>query len=190
MLATDVLSYLKSFVAIDTDLSEEKIEEYKMTSGFPQKDIIRLRKLFLELTGGSDILTKSVFMGIDAIALNPLNDRVCVCFGLTDENSTLNFESFLTGVSIFNAPGRGEVKLKTAFRIQDFDGDGSISKKDLTEYMKRITSKGLNDSEVEEIVNEVFRETSSDPKQELISFADFQRVVGLLDFQAKIHLPI
>lgn len=173
-----------------SDISEEKIEELKMLSGFAQKDIVRLRKVFLDLTNGSETMSKSVFKGMEAIALNPLNDRICVCFGLVEDTSTIDFEAFLIGVASFNAPGRGEVKLKTAFRIQDFDNDGSISKADLTEYLKRITTKNFNEKELNEMVNEVFRETSSDMKQEQISFADFQRVVILLDFQAKIHLPI
>jgi Ca2+-binding EF-hand superfamily protein len=185
-----LLSYFRSIVSLDTDIDEEKIEEYKMLSGFQAKDIVRLRKVFLELTNGSESMSKEVFCGIEGIALNPLLDRICDCFGLTDELSSITFQSFLTGIAAFNAPGRGEVKLKTAFRIQDFDGDGMISKKDLSEYMKRITTNSLSEAELDEIVNEVFRETSSDAKQEFISYGDFQRVVILLDFQAKLHLPI
>ena len=185
-----IYSYLLSFLKPDTDISEEKLEEYKTTTGILQKDIIRLRKLFLQLTNGSEIMTKSVFISIEGIALSPLLDRICDCFGLIDDSCTLTFESFLTGVAAFNAPGHGEVKLKTAFHIQDFDNDGKISKKDLTEYITRVTSSGLKEDELEEIVNEVFRETSSDPQQDFISYGDFQRVVFLLDFQAKLHLPI
>jgi Ca2+-binding EF-hand superfamily protein len=185
-----VLNFFTSIVGYDTDLDEEKIEELKMLSGFHPKDIVRLRKLFLELTGGSETMSKDVFSSMEAVCLNPLLDRICECYGLTKEESSLSFESFVIGTAAFNAPGRGEVKLKTAFRIQDFDGDGLISKRDLTEYMKRITTGAVTDAELEEIVNEVFHETSSDAKQEYISYADFQRVVILLDFQAKINLPI
>ena len=185
----NMFTYFQSYFAADTDISEEKIEEYKYLSGFQQKDIVRLRKLFLDSTNGSETMTKEVFKKLNGIALNPLLDRICFCVGLEDDTATLNFEAFLIGVASFNAPGRGEVKLKTAFKIQDFDGDGMISKQDLNEYLQRITST-CSDAEREEIVNEVFRETSSDPKQEQISFADFQRVVILLDFQAKVHLSI
>lgn len=185
-----MLAYFRSIFQQSSDISEEKIEEYKMLSGFAQKDIVRLRKVFLDVTNGSEIMTKSVFKEMDAIALNPLNDRICVCFGLQEDTSTIDFEAFLIGVAAFNAPGRGEVKLKTAFKIQDFDNDGYISKSDLTEYLKRITTSSFNEKELTELVNEVFRETSSDLKQEQITFADFQRVVILLDFQAKINLPI
>lgn len=183
-------SFFTSLVKYDTDLDEEKIEELKMLSGFPDKEIVRLRKFFLELTKGSEVMTKAVFVEMEAIKLNPLLDRICECYGLVDETSTLTFEAFLIGTAAFNAPGRGEVKLKTAFKIQDFDNDGMISKKDLTEYMKRITPGTLVDEQIEEIVTEVFRETSSDAKQEFISYNDFQRVVILLDFQAKLHLSI
>ena len=184
-----ISSFFRNLFPPDSDISEEKMEEYKYLSGFQQKDIVKLRKVFLENTGRSETMTKGSFTKIGAIALNPLLDRLCLCFGLEDENATLNFDQFLVGVAAFNAPGRGEIKIKTAFKIQDFDGDGSISKQDLTEYIKRITIN-CSETERDEIVNEVFRETSSDPKQELISFADFQRVVILVDFHAKIHLSI
>jgi hypothetical protein len=37
------------------------------------------------------------------------------------------------------------------FRIQDFDGDGFISKQDLIEYLKRITGSTLGQEEIEEV---------------------------------------
>jgi Ca2+-binding EF-hand superfamily protein len=191
-MVMEAFNYVKSYFEdrSSADISEEKIEEYKMSSGFSQKEIVRLRKVFLRITNDSETMTKSMFENIETLKLNPLKDRICVCFELVDEGSTINFENFLLGVSNFNAPGRGEVKMKTAFKIQDFDGDGTISKGDLTEYLTRITAGNLKPSEVEEVINEIFKETSSDSKQESLSFSDFQRVAVTLDFQAKVHLPI
>ncbi len=175
---------------LNTDITEERMEEYRMLSGFKIKEICRIRRLFLKLTGGLEIMTEDVFMKIDCIAMNPLQDRICFCFGFEKEKTELDFEGFLVGVALFNSPGNREQKLRLAFRIQDFDNDGTISKADLTSYIERITAKSLTLAEIEDVVAEVFRESASDAKQELINFSDFQRVVAPLDFQAKLQLPI
>lgn len=40
----------------------------------------------------------------------------------------------------FNGDGKGmEQKLKLAFRLQDFDGDGRLSKSDLVRYLEAVS---------------------------------------------------
>lgn len=137
--------------------------------------------------------------------MNPFNDRICQCFNLNNDNSKIDFKQFLIGLALFNSPGRRESKLKLAFTIQDFDNDGVINKEDLCIYLRRSTTTtrttednnnndndntSFNEEVIQDIVKEVLRESSSDPKQEQLSFADFQRIVAPLDFQAKLVLPI
>lgn len=57
--------------------------------------------------------------------------------------------------------------MKTAFRIQDFDGDGVMNKSDLISYMyvDKISASGLSYQEVDALATNVLRENSSDPKQ-------------------------
>ncbi len=171
-----------------SDISEEKMEEYRMLSGFKPKEIVRIRKLFLKLTSGTEELKKEVFDKIECIALSPLQDRICLIFGFGAEKQTLDFQEFLCGLALFNAPGMKEQKLRVVFRIQDFDGDGIISKADLTQYMSRITRGNLSESEIGDVVKMVFEESASDAQLEQITFTDFQRVVAHTDFQAKLQL--
>jgi len=101
----------------------------------------------------------------------------------------------LVGLALFNSPGRREAKLKLAFTIHDFDNDGVLNKEDLCIYLRRATRPTEDDASfteevIQDMVKEVLRESSSDPKQEHLSFADFQRIVASLDFQAKLVLPI
>lgn len=141
-----------------------------------------------------------IYKSCIGIALNPFNDRICQCFNLNNDDSKIDFKQFLIGLALFNSPGRREAKLKLAFTIQDFDNDGVINKEDLCMYLRRSTirptdednvdNKSFNDEVIQDIVKEVLRESSSDPKQEQLSFADFQRIVAPLDFQAKLVLPI
>ena len=80
--------------------------------------------------------------------------------------------------------------MKLAYRMQDMDGDGTISRSDLTEYMLRVTEGHLSDEILAEIVTMVFLECASDPTKEHISFADFQRIVAPTDFHAKFHISL
>lgn len=130
-------------------------------------------------------------MEIEAIRNNPLKDRIALCFGFDEECTALDFRAYVVGLALFNSPGQREQKLKTAFKIQDFDGDGVLNKSDLIEYIKRITrGGGLSQEEIETLAKNVLEETSSDDKKESITFSDFQGVVAPLDFQAKLLLPL
>lgn len=101
-----------------TDIDEEAMELYRMSSGFKTKEIIRLRAEFLKISGGREAMTKDMFCAMPQIINNPLLDRICVCFGYEASNNTITFEDFLNGVASFNSPGLKEQKLKVAFRIQ------------------------------------------------------------------------
>ena len=68
--------------------------------------------------------------------------------------------------------------------------DGFISKADLSEYIHRMTGRTITDDEVASLVNEVFKECSSDSDQNAISLFDFQHIVARVDFQARLLLPI
>lgn len=91
---------------------------------------------------------------------------------------------------MFNAPGRREQKLKTAFKLQDFDNDGIITLPDLVKYLRLVTSEMLTEEEIELIAKQVISESSSDLNQQGLSFSDFQRVLAPLDFQTKLLLSI
>jgi Ca2+-binding EF-hand superfamily protein len=179
-----------SFVSSKPVIDEEKMEEYRMLSGFKPKEIFRLYSLFNQYSGNKLCLTRDTFLSLSGIKNNPLKERISFCFGLDEEKNQLNFQEFLVGMAMFNAPGQREQKLRTAFKIQDLDNDGVINKSDLIHYLRLITSGAVSDEEIGNIAQQVLLETSSDMNQEVISFADFQKVVAPLDFQAKLLLPI
>lgn len=65
----------------------------------------------------------------------------------------------------------------------------------MTEYLTRVTGghkafKEGSAEDIEEVVDELFHECSSDPRKQKITFLDFQRVVAPSEFQTKIRLPI
>jgi hypothetical protein len=52
-----------------------------MITTFERKEVIRLRREFLRFTDGSEFLSRKNFLLIPCIAVNPLQDRICLCFG-------------------------------------------------------------------------------------------------------------
>ena len=173
-----------------SDAEAEDIEELRMLSGFDVDEIVRVRKLFNEWTINGSILAKSTFLLKPGIINNPLRERICYIFGYTDSKLEIDIKQFFIGLSLFNAPGQLEQKLKTAYQIQDIDNDGQISKDDLTIYLKLVTNNKLDSSDIMLLVDKTFDECSSHLTQEFLNYADFQRVVAPTDFHLKMHLTI
>ncbi|RYH29689.1 hypothetical protein EON65_07630 [archaeon] len=173
----------------ESDIPDEKMEEFRMLSGFKPREIHRLKKSFLKYTENRDLLAKESFLSLEPLVNNPLKERIALCFGYDEEVVELDFQAFLCGLALFNSPGQREQKLKTAFRIQDFDNDGVINKNDLVKYLEALTSGTLDEKQISEVADQVLKETASDALQENITYNDFQRVVAPQDFQAKLRLP-
>lgn len=182
-------SIFEMFLKPESGIPEEKMEEFRMLSGFKPREIHRLKNLFLKYTEGKDLLSKESFLNLEPLVNNPLKERIALCFGYDEEVAALDFQAFLCGLALFNSPGQREQKLKTAFRMQDFDNDGVINKSDLIKYLEAITSGTLDEKQISEVADQVLKETASDALQENITNSDFQRVVAPQDFQAKLRLP-
>lgn len=189
ILPTDLLLALGFRRDRDDMIGEEKMEEYRMMSGFAPAEIVDYFIYFEKHKDGSNKIAKDAFLNLKFIENNPIQDRIADCFGF-DTTDAIDFDAFLSGCALFNAPGSREQKFRTAFRLHDYDDDGLISKPDLSMYLKRITSDSLEDSEVVEMVNQVFLECSSDPKFEVISYADFKIMISPTDFHVKLQLPV
>lgn len=165
-----------------------------MITHFDRQEILKYKKRFLELTGGTDRMSKEEFLStIDA---NPMKERVALVFGY-DQVSSMNFKIFLIGLSSFNCHGNNDTKLKVAFRLQDIDDDGVINRDDLKNYLLIVTPPPKPESEwltnddffdYDYCIEEVFKEASSDG--EVITFNDFSRIIATTDFQTKLYLNL
>jgi Ca2+-binding EF-hand superfamily protein len=126
------------------------------------------------------------------ISINPLRDRIAECFEFKQhEDLSISFQDFMVQLASFNGMGRTEQKLKLAFRLQDFDGDGKISKKDLVRYLQAVsaTSEGTT-IDYETVASEILKEASTDEDQRFITYENFQRVVAPTEFENKMRIPI
>lgn len=70
----------------EIDIPEEELEELRMYTTFHVKEIGRLHIEFLRMTKGTGWLTKEAFLRIPCIEANPLRDRICLCFGYSEDD--------------------------------------------------------------------------------------------------------
>ncbi|GMI58088.1 hypothetical protein ScalyP_jg9902 [Parmales sp. scaly parma] len=140
-------------------------------------------------------ITRTQFLNIQLIAMNPLRDRLALLFDLNSVDSFLTFEEYMDKVCQFNCIGNREAKLKLAFKIQDFDGDEKLDRHDLSKYYGLIARLGSVETKVakddrRQIIQYILSEASSDPRQKYLSFEDFQRVVAPTDFDSMLRLKL
>lgn len=187
----EVYNFLESYSLVpprdEVGISDEQMEEYRMITYFDQKDILKYYKMFVTVTDGSEKMDQETFYSIPCISISPFKEKIAMIFGF-DHKETLEFIDFLSGASLFNCPGRKDLKIRTAYRLQDIDNDGVISKEDLKNYLKIITNENLHEFEMTEMVNRVMGECSSDVNQEFLTLQDFQRVITKSDFETKLKL--
>jgi Ca2+-binding EF-hand superfamily protein len=180
--------FFPSLTSSHEEISAEKMEEYRMLSFFEVDEIQKLSDFFFEQTKGLQEMNKECFFSIGCIELNPFRDKLALIFGYDGLKNSISFEEFLLAASLFNCPGRKDLKIRTAYRLQDIDNDGVLSRDDIRRYIQIITDQHLNDSEIGNIVSRVMHECSSDPNLDFISLQDFQRVVTKSDFETKLRL--
>ena len=181
----DVISYLFEKPL----LSDEDFEEIRMLTSFSYKEIRRLRNAYLDITEGNDSITKAQFLKIESIGANPLQERIGAVFGFTTRSSRIDFKKFMYGVSLFNAVGRMDDKVRVAFKLHEFDDDGVISKSDLQQYVQLLTAEDehLQKNDIEEVCDRVMNECAANPAVG-ITPANFQEMIANTDFQTKLHI--
>ena len=125
------------------------------------------------------------------IAINPLRERIADCFGLRTK-SQITFQEFLLGIASFNGTQGGmDQKLKLAFKLHDFDGDGKISQQDLISYLELVTatSEGTQIN-FGEVAQEIMCEASNEEEQRYLTYESFCRILAPTEFETKLRLPI
>jgi hypothetical protein len=115
-----------------------------MISTFERKEIIRLRREFLRFTNGSEFLSRKNFCLIPCIAVNPLQDRICLCFGYLEiENDEIATERIYKGDGKFE--GESSKSNITKKAVEELNLDDNNSKKDGDQKRLSVTSLGTAD---------------------------------------------
>ena len=145
-------------------------------TNFDSDEIDRLRKRFMKLDKDrSGVIDKNEFLAIPGISSNPLSSRLMDVFD-ADGNGTIDFEEFITGLSVFSGKSSKKDKLKFAFQIYDIDRDGYIGNGELFIVMKMMVGKNLQDDELQQIVDKTIMEADQ-VGDGMLDFEEFKNAV-------------
>ncbi|SMN22704.1 similar to Saccharomyces cerevisiae YKL190W CNB1 Calcineurin B [Maudiozyma saulgeensis] len=145
-------------------------------TNFDRDEIERLRKRFMKLDrDSSGSIDKNEFMSIPGVSSNPLAARIMEVFD-TDNSGDVDFQEFITGLSIFSGRGSKDDKLNFAFKIYDIDKDGYISNGELFIVLKIMVGNNLDDEQLQQIVDRTIMENDSDGDGRL-DFQEFKNAI-------------
>uniref|UniRef100_A0A2K6F0A9 Calcium and integrin-binding protein 1 n=1 Tax=Propithecus coquereli TaxID=379532 RepID=A0A2K6F0A9_PROCO len=112
---------------------------------------------------------------------NPFKERICRVFSTSPTRDSLSFEDFLDLLSVFSDTATPDIKSHYAFRIFDFDDDGTLNREDLSRLVNCLTGEGedtrLSVSEMKQLVDNILEESDID-RDGTINLSEFQHVIS------------
>lgn len=123
----------------------------------------------------SGTISKDEFLAIPGVANNPLAGRLLETFD-KDGSGDVDFQEFITGLSVFSGKSEKDDKLRFAFEIYDIDRDGFISNGELYIVLKKMVGDNLESDQLQQIVDRTIMENDVDGDGKL-DFQEFKRAV-------------
>lgn len=157
--------------------SSKIIDDLIEGTNFDREDLDRLRKRFMKLDKDkSGTIEKDEFLAIPGVSSNPLATRLMDVFD-EDGGGDIDFQEFISALSVFSGKSSKEDKLKFAFKVYDIDRDGYISNGELLIVLKMMVGKNLEDAQLQQIVDKTLMESDKDGDGKL-SFEEFKEAVN------------
>jgi serine/threonine-protein phosphatase 2B regulatory subunit len=94
-------------------------------------------------------------MGIPELSINPLAQR------LVRLAESANFTEFVRLLAPFSPRAPREDKVRFIFEVYDVDGDGVVSREDMSVVLRQLGGAGLADAAVHELVERAFGEAGA-----------------------------
>ncbi|KAA6367368.1 MAG: putative Calcineurin subunit B [Streblomastix strix] len=153
-------------------LPTQEMERLVTETKFSQDEIKRMYKRFRRLDQDRNgVLSMDEFKQIPELANNPLLERLISIFD-TNHDDCVDFDEFISGLSIFGSDASIERKLKFLFDVYDVDGDGFISNGELFYVLKKMTGTNITDEAIQQLVDRTILDTDTSGTGK-ISLADF-----------------
>lgn len=113
---------------------------------------------------------------------NPFKERICRVFSTSEQkDGSLTFEDFLDLLSAFSDSATLEIKSHYAFRIFDFDDDGTLDCADLEKLVNCLTGETndakLSSTEMKQLISNILEESDID-KDGTVNLSEFQHVIS------------
>lgn len=180
-------------------LTKDEVSEYQELTFLTKQEIIQADKIFQELLGENRSrernprVSQKKILTLPELKSNPFGDRICHVFSTSEvRDGSLSFEDFLDLLSAFSDSATMEIKSHYAFRIFDFDDDGTLDAKDLEKLVKRLTGdteekhnrstgdlnkSSLSDLEMKQLIDNILEESDID-KDGTVNLSEFQHVIS------------
>ncbi|MFT7819096.1 calcium and integrin-binding protein 1 [Arapaima gigas] len=171
-----------------SQLPKDLLSEYQVKRSLSGQDVIRAHKRFTELVAKEDRnnpsprVPMSKILTLPELKSNPFRKRICHVFSTSEnKDGSLTFEDFLDLLSAFSDSATLEIKSHYAFRIFDFDDDGTLDRGDLEKLVNCLTGETddtrLTPEEMRQLINNILEESDID-KDGTVNLSEFQHVIS------------
>uniref|UniRef100_A0A1A8L6Y0 Calcium and integrin binding 1 (Calmyrin) n=2 Tax=Nothobranchius TaxID=28779 RepID=A0A1A8L6Y0_9TELE len=171
-----------------SQLGKADLSEYQELTFLTKQEILLAHKRFTELlpkeeknsTNARVPMTK--ILTLPELKSNPFKERICLVFSTTNPNDgSFSFDDFLDFLSAFSDSATLEIKSHYAFRIFDFDNDGTLSCGDLEKLVDCLTYESedsrLTTEEMRQLIANILEESDID-KDGTVNLSEFQHVIS------------
>ncbi|KAI3630456.1 hypothetical protein MIR68_011891 [Amoeboaphelidium protococcarum] len=165
-------------------LNAEELDRFVQDTFFTKGEVIKVMDSFEQLTrkkkGANPLnkhLTQQEFMDIPELVHNPFRHRLASVFA--NEKRQIGFVEFIDFLSVFSQEATREVKIFYAFKMYDFDEDGSIGPEDVENIVNCLVGQELNKAEIAQIVEQTFKESVLNADEEKkLSIVEFEHIIS------------
>ncbi|KAA0724777.1 Calcium and integrin-binding protein 1 [Triplophysa tibetana] len=167
-------------------LPKESLSEYQELTFLTKQEINEAHKKFCQLqtreNGPMERVSMQIIMTLPELKSNPFRERICHVFSTSDrKDGSLSFEDFLDLLSAFSDSATLEIKSHYAFRIFDFDDDGTLDGEDLRKLVNCLTGETddarLTSEEMRQLIGNILEESDID-KDGTVNLSEFQHVIS------------
>ncbi|XP_062847595.1 calcium and integrin-binding protein 1 [Trichomycterus rosablanca] len=174
--------------ATASKLPKDRLSEYQELTFLTKQEILLAHKRFTELQERNDRqdldsrIPMSKILTLPELKSNPFRKRICNVFSTSDvKDGSLSFEDFLDLLSAFSDSATLEIKSHYAFRIFDFDDDGTLDATDLEKLVNCLTGDTadtrLTPEEMRQLISNILEESDID-KDGTVNLSEFQHVIS------------
>lgn len=171
-----------------SQLRKDILSEYQELTFLTKQEILLAHKRFSELLSKEErnLINPRVPMDkiltLPELKSNPFRKRICQVFSTSEvKDGSLTFEDFLDLLSAFSDSATLEIKSHYAFRIFDFDDDGTLDGGDLEKLVNCLTGETddtrLTPEEMRQLINNILEESDID-KDGTVNLSEFQHVIS------------
>uniref|UniRef100_A0A668AVM4 Calcium and integrin binding 1 (calmyrin) n=1 Tax=Myripristis murdjan TaxID=586833 RepID=A0A668AVM4_9TELE len=167
-----------------SQLGKDLLSEYQVRTSNAHKRFTELLSKEDKALPNPRIPMQSI-LTLPELKSNPFRKRICHVFSTSDmKDGSLTFEDFLDLLSAFSDSATLEIKSHYAFRIFDFDDDGTLDVGDLEKLVNCLTGETddtrLTPDEMRQLINNVssILEESDIDKDGTVNLSEFQHVIS------------